>query len=111
MKNKYIHDLVKQLHYDVRTSEENVKNLANDLLRVERLFNELWTFVYENKGDIASTPKKQTLKCNFCNNWSKDYKIHSDANGYITTIQCKTCLIEEENERVEETKNSRKDKD
>jgi hypothetical protein len=96
MKNKAIHDLVKQLHFDVRTAEENIRSLANDLVRVERLFNELWTYIHKHKGELAEKPEKQMLKCDYCHNWSKDYKIHSSQDGYLTEIECKTCLIEKD---------------
>ena len=52
MKNKEWTKRVEQLNYDVRTCETNIKNLANDLIRVERQFAELWAFVYKNKGDF-----------------------------------------------------------
>lgn len=100
MKNKAIHDMVKQLHYDVRTSEENVQRLCNDLIRVERQFAELWTFVYKHQGDLAEKPELQTLKCTECNKYSKDYQIEQDAEGYVKMVVCKQCLIERENENA-----------
>ena len=108
MKNKHIHELVKQLHFDVRTCEENMRNLANDLVRVERVFNDLWAFVYKHKGELAETPDKQTIRCDECGNLSKDYQLHT-MDGYCVEVVCKTCLMEKENERVEEAKTSRED--
>ena len=97
LKNKHIHDLVKQLHFDVRTSEDNIKSLANDLLRVERQFNELWQYVYKHREELAQKPELQTIRCDVCGNYSKDYQLRTD-DGYLVEVICKTCLLEEENE-------------
>lgn len=93
MKNKHIHELVKQLHFDVRTSEENIKRLSNDLLRVERLFNDLWNFVHKHRGELAESPEKQTIRCDECGNYSKDYKLSTE-DGYLVEVICKSCLVE-----------------
>ena len=74
MKNKHIHDLVKQLHFDVRTTEENIKRLADDVIRVERQFKHLWEYVYKQKGELAPNPQMQEIRCDECGVYSSDYK-------------------------------------
>ena len=96
MKNKHIHDLVKQLHHDVRTAEENIKNLANDLTRVERIFEDLWKYVYKQEGRLAPNPQEQKLKCNTCGDLNKNYSIISSHDGYILSVECIICLKEKE---------------
>jgi hypothetical protein len=98
LKNKEWSKLVKQLHFDVRTTEENIQHLANDQVRMEKQFGALWDFVYKHKGELAEKPELQMIKCNFCDNWSKDYKIHIDPNGYFHEAECKQCLINKERE-------------
>ena len=92
MKNKHIHELVKQLNFDVRTCEENIRRLADDLIRVERLFSELWTFVYKHKGELAEKPELQMVKCHECENWTNNYRVIPDADNYVKGVICKTCL-------------------
>jgi len=96
MKNKYASKITEQMLFDIRTTEENIQNLANDQARLEKQFGILWDYVYKNKGELAETPEMQMLKCNFCDNWSKDYKIHRDPLGYFHEAECKQCLINKE---------------
>ena len=95
MKNKEWTKRVEQLNFDVRNCETNVKSLSNDIVRVERLFSELWTFVYKNKEELAQKPELQTIRCDECGNYSKDYQIFTE-DGYFTEVICKNCLKERE---------------
>lgn len=97
MKNKAIHDLVKQHHYDIRTCEENISNLSNDLSRLENVFNSLWKYVYENEGELAPTPQSQEFECRECGKPNNKYQIEVDASGYIIDTVCKDCLISKDN--------------
>jgi hypothetical protein len=97
MKNKAIHDLVKQHHHDIRTCEENITNLSKDLTRLENVFNSLWKFVYENEGQLAPTPQKQEFECRECGKPSNKYQVEVDAYGYIIDTVCKDCLVAKDN--------------
>ena len=77
-----------------------MERLANDLLRVERQFNELWQYVYKHREELAQTPEKQTIRCDACGNYSKDYQLSTE-DGYLVEVICKTCLFEIEKEREE----------
>lgn len=98
MKNKYASKITEQMLHDIRTCEENIVSLANDQARTEKQFEALWEYVYKHKGELASKPKEQYIKCNFCNNWTNDYKIHVDPLGYFHEVECKVCLINKETE-------------
>lgn len=102
MKNKYASKITQQMLHDIRTLEENMSNLANDLIRVERQFTELWTFVHKHKGELAEKPHLQMVKCDECENWTKDYQVIPDANNYVRGVICKICLQAKDKEMKEE---------
>jgi len=97
MKNKHIHQLVTQHHHDVRVLEENMRNLRDDQVRMEFQFRALWDYVYEHQEELAKSPELQMVKCNDCQNWTKDYQIQIDEHSYVSGVICKLCLKEREN--------------
>jgi len=94
MKNKAIHELTKQHHYDIRTCEENIQRLANDITRIERMFEVLWQEMRKKGADLAITPSKQELKCSLCDTMTNRYHITAYEGGYYKETVCVQCYID-----------------
>lgn len=98
MKNKYVHDLTKQHHHDLRKCEENIQRLADDITRVERMFEVLWEEMRRRGAEIANTPHEQKLKCLTCGEMTSQYKIEVHEGGYVKDIICVPCHIKKEDD-------------
>jgi len=98
MKNKYASKLTEQMLFDIRQCEVSMRNLAEDQVRMEYQFRQLWNYVYEHKEELAKSPELQMVKCSECQNWTKDYQIQVDKNSYVSGVICKLCLKEREKE-------------
>lgn len=94
MKNKAIHELTKQHHHDIRLNEENIKRLANDITRIERMFEVLWQELRKKGADLAITPQKQELKCSDCGIMTNRYHITAYEGGYYKETICVDCYID-----------------
>ena len=97
MKNKYASKITEQMLFDIRQLEGSMSNLADDQVRMEYQFRQLWDFVYKHQEELAKSPELQMVKCSECENWTKDYQIQVDKHSYVSGVICKLCLKEREN--------------
>jgi|GEM_PF-6106710 len=95
MKNKYVSQMTSQMTHDVNTNKENIERLHLDLLRVEKQFDVLWQHCFNIQTEIAAKPEQQSVKCSECDNYTKDYHVRQNNNGYVIDAICVPCYLEE----------------
>ena len=94
MKNRDLDKHVKQHHYDIRVCEENIQRLADDITRIEKMFEVLWQEMRKKGADLAITPSKQELKCSLCDTMTNRYHITAYEGGYYKETVCVPCYID-----------------
>ena len=95
MKNRDLDKHVKQHHYDIRTCEENIKRLADDITRIERMFEVLWEELRHKGAELAIKPSQQELLCSLCNTMNNRYHITAHQGGYYKETVCVDCYIKQ----------------
>ena len=93
LKNRDLDKHVKQHHHDLRVCEENIKRLADDITRIERMFDVLWQELRQRGAQLAIKPSEQELKCSSCGVMANRYHITAFAGGYYKETICVDCYI------------------
>lgn len=94
MKNRDLDKHVKQHHHDIRVCEENIRRLADDITRIEKMFEVLWQELRKKGAGLAITPSKQELKCSLCGTMTNRYHITAFEGGYYKETVCVDCYVE-----------------
>lgn len=102
MKNKYASKITEQMLADIRRAEENVQRLADDQTRIEFQLMKLWEYVGSNLGlAVGKSPAEFHVECSFCSVPTTQYNVERLEGTSYYEVKCKSCLIKEERERVE----------